>query len=146
MDFEKSKETLKEFSYYKNMIEEIIKGWNIDPKTIYNPDYKVWYLVQGSANFEVGFFSYNKTDYYYVASSIVKLPQENLLPFYRRLLELNDFYIGSKLSIKGDQVWLLGQRECEGMDIGEAKRMIDNVRIVADDLDDRLIQEFGATK
>jgi hypothetical protein len=145
-DFEKSQETNKDFNFYKNMIEEIIKGWNIDPATIYNEQYKTWSLIQGSANFEVGFFNYNKRDYFYTASNVVKLPDENLLAFYRRLLELNDYYIGVKLSVKGNQVWLLGQRECEGMDKGEAQRIIDNVRIIADDLDDRLINEFGAKK
>ncbi len=146
MEFEKSKETKENFNDYKSMIEGIIREWNIDPNTIYNPDYRVWFLVQGSANFEVGFFNYNETDYFYVAASIVKIPQENVLPFYRRLLELNDYYIGVKLSIKGNQVWLLEQRECEGMDKREAKAIIDRVRLIADDLDDRLMNEFGATK
>lgn len=146
MEFDKAKGTKKDFEFYKKMIEKIINGWGIDPATIYNAESMVWFLVQGSANFEIGFFQYNNTDYFYVASPVVKLPEENLLPFYRRLLELNDFYIGVKLSVKGNQVWMLGQRECEGMDEGEATRLIDNVRLIADDIDDKLMNEFGATK
>lgn len=146
MNFEKNKETAKDFNYYKDLIEGIIREWNVDPDSIYNSQNRVWFLVQGSANFEIGFFNYADRDYFYSASPIVKLPQENLLAFYRRLLELNDYYIGTKLSVRGNQVWLLGQRECEGMDKGEAKRLIDNVRITADDLDDKLMNEFGATK
>ncbi len=69
-----------------------------------------------------------------------------MLAFYRKLLELNDFYIGVKLAIKDNQVWLLGQRECEGMDKNEARRIIDNVRITADDIDVKLMQEFHASK
>jgi hypothetical protein len=146
MESEKSKETNKNFNFYKSMIEEIIKEWNIDPATIYNPESQAWFLVQGSTRFEVGFFNYNNKDYFYVASPIVKLPEENLLPFYRRLLELNDFYIGVKLSVRANQVWMLGQRECDGMGKSEAKTIIDDVRLLADDLDDKLINEFGATK
>ncbi len=81
-----------------------------------------------------------------LTTSIVKLPNDNLLPFYRKLLELNNYYTVIKLSIKGNQVWLLGQRECKGLDEVEAKRLIDNVRLVADDIDDKLMKEFNASK
>jgi hypothetical protein len=140
------KEEAKNFDHFKKVIEEIIREWELDPDALYNPEFKSWALKQGSADFWITLFSLDGTDFMEVAASVVKLPEDNLLPFYRRLLELNDYYIGVKLSAKDNQIWLLGQRECEGMDKGEAKRLIDNVRLIADDIDDKLMQEFSALK
>ena len=140
------KEEAKNFDDFKDMIEEIIRDWKLDPATLYNPEHKSWALAQGSADFWITIFNYNNEDYLEVAASIVKLPQDNLLPFYRRLLELNDMYIGVKLSVKENQIWLLGQRQCEGMDKNEALRIIDDVRLIADEIDDKLMEEFQASK
>jgi len=140
------KEKAKNFDYYKKMIEEIIREWNLDPDSMYNPRYKSWSLVQGSADFYVTLFNLDGIDFIEVAGYVVKTPDGSNPAFYRRLLELNDYYIGVKLSVKDEKVWLLGQRECEGMDKGEAKRLIDNVRLMTDDIDDKLHNEFGAVK
>ena len=140
------KEEPKNFDHYKEMIDEIIKEWNLDPNQLYNPEYKSWSLSQGSTDFWITLFNLDNVDFIECAASICKMPEDNLLPFYRRLLELNDYYIGVKLSIKENQVWLLGQRECEGMDKGEAKRLIDNVRLIADDIVDVIMEEFSASK
>ncbi len=136
------------FDHYKKMIEEIITDWDLDPEMLYNPEIKSWSLVQGSADFFITLFTVDNIDFFEVAASIVKRPDDDAdqLPFFEKLLELNDFYIGVKLSIKDNQIWLLGQRECEGMDKQEARNMIDNVRLIADDIDDKLMEEFGVKK
>jgi len=146
MGFFGKKEKVENFDHYKKIIESIIKEWKLDPNKLYNPKQRTWSLVQGSVKFFITIFNLKGIDYIEIAASIVKLPDDNLLPFYRKLLELNDYYIGIKLSIKGNQVWLLGQRECKGLDKGEAKKLIDNVRLIADDIDDKLMKEFSATK
>lgn len=140
------KDKPKELEFYKKMIEEIIIEWDLKPDELYNSELQKWGLVQGSVDFFISLFNYDGTDFFECSAIIVKLPDENLLAFYRKLLELNDFYIGVKLAVKDNQVWLYGQRECEGMDKDEARRIIDNVRITADDIDVRLMQEFGASK
>lgn len=141
------RQPLQDIGTYKGMIEEIIRSWNLVPLDIYDPEKKIWRLVQGSAYFDIGIYTFeNGGNYLVVSSPICKIPLDNLLPFYRRLLEMNDAMLGVKFSIQGNQVWLLAQRECEGMDIGEANRLIDNLRFFADNVDDVLMNEFSASK
>ena len=141
------KQPLQDLSFYKGMIEDIVKSWNLNPQEIFDANLNVWRLVQGSAYFDIGIYNFqNGGDYLVVSSPICKIPANNLLAFYRRLLEMNDTMLGVKFSVQGNQVWMLAQRECEGMDIGEAKRLIDNLRFFADEVDDELMNKFGATK
>jgi hypothetical protein len=78
----------------------------------------------------------------------VKVPQSSLIPFYRRLLELNDTSLGVKLTIlsNSDQVYATFERDIKGMDYTEMVETIADVEWWADYFDDLLIREFGAVK
>lgn len=134
------------------MVEKILKEWKVDPATVKAKDADRWYLVQGSADFHIEFFKYNKggekgeVDCVEVGSVIMKLPQENFLPLYRRILELNASGVGCYFGIRKDLVMLLSTRELTGLDYVELKTMVDDVRIYADYWDDILIKEFGGSK
>ena len=72
----------------------------------------------------------------------MKIPSKNLLPFYRRLLEINYQLIGVKFFLKQDILYLSANRELKGLDAEELKLMEDRVSFNADKLDDQLIEEF----
>ena len=42
------------------MIEKVLQEWNIDPATVKDQAKDIWYLKQGSANFQIELFKFNK--------------------------------------------------------------------------------------
>lgn len=79
-----------------------------------------------------------------VFSPILKLPKQNILPFYRRCLEVNRFLIGCALCVDKDEVMVVSERQLEGLNYEELETMIICVANAADTIDDELAKEFGA--
>jgi hypothetical protein len=135
-----------------DMIETMLKDWNIDPAQVKDKERNMWYLVQGSAKFHIELFKFNKgpqigeVDCVEVGGIIMKLPQDNFLPLYRRLLDLNSSSVGLYFAIRRDLVMLLATRELAGCDAAELKTMVDEIRYFSDYWDDILMEEFGGTK
>jgi len=137
---------------YLNMVEKILREWNLDPSQVKDPQVNRWYLIQGSARFHIEIFKYNKgpqigeVDCIEVGGQIMKLPQDNFLPLYRRLLDLNGTAVGLYFALRRDMVMLLATRELKGLDESEFRLMVNEVRFFADYWDDILIKEFGGSK
>lgn len=135
-----------------DMIENMLKEWNIDPATVKDQKREMWYLVQGSAKFHIELFKFNKgpqigdVDCVEIGGIIMKLPQDGFLPLYRRLLELNSTSVGVYFAIRNNLVMLISTRELAGIDFNELKTMVDEVRYFSDYWDDILMEEFGGTK
>ena len=100
---------------------------------------------QGSAEIDVDFIVIDGIPYVDFLSPIVKLPSDNLLPFYRRLLELN-FDAGGQIAIgvHYDTVCIHAMRTIEGLTEEGLEEVMAVVGGAADDLDDYLHEEFGA--
>jgi len=134
------------------MIEKLLQEWNLDPAAVKDKDRNLWYLAQGSAKFHIELFKFNKgpqagdVDCIEVGGVIMKLPQENFLPLYRRLLDLNATAVGLYFAIRKDLVMLLSTRELKGLDEDEFRLMVNELRHFADYWDDILIKEFGGSK
>jgi hypothetical protein len=134
------------------MIEKLLKEWNVDPALVKDQERNLWYLAQGSAKFHIELFKFNKgpevgdVDCLEVGGIIMKLPQENFLPLYRRLLDLNSTAVGLYFAIRQDLVVLLCTREVKGLDEEEFRLMVNEVRYFADYWDDLLMKEFGGSK
>lgn len=134
------------------LIEDLLRQWDLNPSQIKDPDKNIWYLTQGSATFHILLFQFSKgpesgtVDAIEIGSSIMKLPQENFLPLYRKLLELNASSVGTYFALRPPSVMLLSTREIEGLDNSELRTMVDDVRLYADYWDDILIKEFGGSK
>ena len=149
-DFERKATTPKQVTI--DMIENMLKEWNIDPAQVKDKEREMWYLVQGSAKFHIELFKFNKgpqigdMDCVEVGGIIMKLPQDNFLPLYRRLLELNSSSVGVYFAIRRNLVMLISTRELAGIDDTELKTMVDEVRYFSDYWDDILIEEFGGSK
>ncbi len=135
-----------------DIINRLLRDWNIEPESVKSKDKNIWYLVQGSADFHIELFKFNKgrdigdVDCIEIGGVIMKMPEDNFLPLYRRLLELNSTSVGVYFAIRGDLVMLLATREVVGMDYAELKTLVDEVRYYSDYWDDILIEEFGGAK
>ena len=100
----------------------------------------------GSAAILVGFTVDEDGDpHIAIHSPIVKLPSDNLLAFYRRLLEINwELHGRVTIGVGHDTVVVCAIRDIEGLnEIGLAE-ITGMVGSVADALDDALHEEFGA--
>jgi hypothetical protein len=71
------------------------------------------------------------------------LPMSNLLPLYRRLLELNLQLTAAAIGVHLDVVYVFSERPLDGLDGAEANTIINLVSGYADELDDKLVTEFG---
>lgn len=106
----------------------------------------VWVVRHGSAVVFVRLLweEEEKAGWFRLSSPLVFLPEKNLLPFYRRLLELNAELPGVALSVQGPVVELAGERPLAGMEGAEAEELLHRVAACADKLDDMLAEDFGA--
>lgn len=102
-----------------------------------------WNFRRGSASIEIFVSQQNSVGYIQVLSPILHLPINGLLPLYRRLLELNLQMSNACLGVYADVVYVFSERPLEGLDAVEANNLINVVTSYADDLDDRLVSEFG---
>lgn len=79
-----------------------------------------------------------------VFAPILKLPPTNILPFYRRCLELNRYLVNCALCVQKEKVLVISERSLIGLDYSELESLIATVAKTADMLDDDLAEEFGA--
>ncbi len=101
-----------------------------------------WHFLRGSALIEV-YVTPEERGYLQVLAPILHLPPGNLLPLYRRMLELNLELTNAALGLHEDVVYLYHERLLEGLDASEADVIIRRLARVADELDDALVDEFG---
>jgi len=102
-------------------------------------------FFQGSAGIFIDFDMLGERPCVAFLSPIVKLPADNLLPFYRHLLELNQTLCGLvSLGVENDVVYVCTQRSLASMTELSLTEAIDDIGSCADDLDDLLHQEFEA--
>ncbi len=101
-----------------------------------------WHFLRGSALIEV-YVTPEERGYLQVLAPIMHLPPGNLLPLYRRMLELNLELTNAALGLHEDVVYLYHERILEGLDASEADVIIRRLARVADELDDALLEEFG---
>ncbi|MEW6281849.1 MAG: YbjN domain-containing protein [Candidatus Eremiobacterota bacterium] len=132
------------------VVEKIIRGVGLDPNEHRmksdEPGRFSWVLQRGSATIVVGISGDAKTGegWFHLSAPLVFLPEENLLAFYRRLLDLNGEIMGVALAAKGDCISLCAERPLKGMDANEAEELLMRLSGYADGLDDLLNKEFGA--
>ena len=74
---------------------------------------------------------------------MIHLPINGLLPLYRRLLELNLQLTNASIGVYLDVVYVFSERPLEGLDSIEANHIIEIIAHYADELDDKLVSEFG---
>jgi hypothetical protein len=130
---------------YAGTVEQILSTIGIDPiKVRMNTDSGFgWSFQRGSAVIEIFVSQQNNVGYLQVLSPILHLPINGLLPLYRRLLELNLQLTNASLGVYLDVVYLFSERPLEGLDATEVDSIVKMVAAYADDLDDKLVNEFG---
>mgnify|MGYP000445094954 CR=1 FL=1 len=130
---------------YAMTVEQILLAVGVDPmQARLNTEGGFgWSFQRGSAVIEVYVSQQESSGYLQVLSPIMHLPQSGLLALYRRLLEMNLQLTNAALGVYLDVVYLFSERPLEGLDSVEANHIISLIAGYADDLDDKLVSEFG---
>ncbi len=130
---------------YAQTVEQILLSVGVDPQRarMNIQDGFGWSFMRGSATIEVYVSQQEGAGYLQVLSPIIHLPMTNLLPLYRRLLELNLQLTNAALGVHLDVVYVFSERPLEGLDAVEANNIVTLVAGYADEMDDKLVGEFG---
>jgi hypothetical protein len=135
---------------YIQIVEALFEELGVDIKDskidMESKNDRGWVIRRGSAQIMI-LISENDEDNdptIEILSPILKLPSKNILPFYRRCLELNRYLIGCSTCVNEDIVFIRAEMPLGGLDVESVALMICNVAVAADQLDDELAEEFGA--
>ncbi|MCU0429241.1 MAG: YbjN domain-containing protein [Cytophagaceae bacterium] len=131
------------------MINQYVAEVGLSIDQTYNAKNRAWYWMKGSAKIEVfvqeiPMGTYSRF-FLRVFSPIFKVPAGKESVVYKKLLELNDKYLGLKLTLmpNSTQIYATFERDIQGMDYNELATTIADLEWWADKLDDELMQEFG---
>jgi hypothetical protein len=124
-----------------NILAQI--GLNVDEVRMDTNEGYGWSFRRGSAVIDIYLSEQNKVGYLQVLSPIVHMPSTNLLPLYRRLLELNLQLTSAALGIYQDVIYVFYERPLMSLDADETNDIIEKVATYADELDDQIVSEFG---
>lgn len=130
---------------YAGTVEQLLANLGIDPAQarMNTQEGYGWSFRRGSAVIEVYITQNAGVGYLQVLAPIIHLPTQGLLPLYRRMLELNLQLTNAAFGVYLDVVYVFSERPLEGMDSVEANGVISLVAQYADELDDKLVAEFG---
>lgn len=130
---------------YAGAVERILAGIGVDPQQarLNTQDGYGYSFRRGSATIEIYVTQREGVGYLQILAPIIHLPTAGLLPLYRHLLELNLQLTDAALGVYLDVVYVFSERSLDGLDANEADAMITLVAGYADELDDRLVGEFG---
>ncbi len=127
------------------MVQQVLLSIGIDPdqsRLSVDSGYG-WNFRYGSAIIEVYIHRNEEGAYFQVLAPIMHLPQAGLLPLYRRMLELNLQLTSAALGTYNDAVYIFSERPLDGLDAVEVSSTISRAASYADDLDNKLVAEFG---
>lgn len=106
----------------------------------------LWKFKYGSVEVFVQLTGLSDDDTLTVWSTVLQLPANNEAQLMRKLLEMNwSSTFEACFGIFNDQVVVLSTRTLAGVSPGEISRLITIVATIADDNDDTLQSEFGAS-
>jgi len=131
-----------DITYYEKMVNDLLSSFGLDPEKCRHRPKTLWSAYRGSALIYTEIFKIEDIDYIEISCPIMLLPSKNLLPFYRKLLEINFQLMGVKFFVRDQWVYISENRELKGLDFEELKAMEERVSYHADRLDEILIEEF----
>jgi len=134
--------------HYVGLVDAVLERLGIDGERQDSDEGWDWTLQVGSAPIAMGLHRNDllDEDTLEVKATILRLPPQRLLAFYRRCLELNRLLIGCAIGVEGDTVIVAAERPLPGLDRAAIARMLLDVASAADQLDDDLAEEFGAAR
>ncbi|HAV91947.1 TPA: hypothetical protein DCW38_02055, partial [candidate division WOR-3 bacterium] len=88
----------------------------------------------------------NGVIYLKVIYPLTLLPEKNILPFYRTLLETNMYLNGYIIGVEKNMAILMSIIKIQDIDSEEARKMVEQIAKLTLDISDKLIEEFSAVR
>lgn len=130
----------------KQMVESFLEKVGLDPKEQRLPDRRTlgWCVHRGSAVVFIVLEEQNSYPTLRIVSPILYLPEGRILALYRKCLEINMGLINCALGVFEDRIAVVSERPIASLDPAEFEERLNYLSAVADDLDEKLSQEFDA--
>ena len=129
----------------EKLVEEFFRQVGLNPNEQRVEGQKgAWWAMRGSAVVYIFVNEAQDMNTLRIASPILYLPHENLLPFYRACLELNYSLVNCAMAIYKDILYLITERPLLGLDPEELQDTMNILGFYADKYDNELADEFGA--
>ena len=141
-------ELLENNSTHQEVIETVISSLDQNNTAMVNHTEQgsLWKFQYGSVEVFVQLTGESDDDLLTVWSSLLKLPAKDEPGLMRRILEMNwSGTFETCFSIKDNRVMISSQRTVADMYPGEISRLVTLVANIADDNDELLKEEFGAS-
>ncbi|HEY6162021.1 MAG TPA: YbjN domain-containing protein [Bacteroidia bacterium] len=138
---------MERIEHYYEMIDNIIKGFGVDPSACKSETPGQWNLKKGSAPVWVDVWKMQDQEYGYlqIMAPICEVPVNNQHLFTKELLEINHQLYGVAFTIYKEWAYLKMIRELDGLDESEALAMFNRIGNYADQYDDILKNKYGLT-
>ncbi|NJO43485.1 MAG: YbjN domain-containing protein [Cyanobacteria bacterium CRU_2_1] len=133
---------------YVELIETVISSLQEDQSAMVShvDGGYVWKFKYGSVEVFVQLPGLKEDDELAVWSTVLKLPAKDEAGLFRRLMELNwTTTLEARFAILGEHVVVCAKRALAELSPGEISRNITIVATIADDNDEALQAEFGAS-
>ena len=130
---------------YYPIVEMAITNLGVKPEDCLSPDQAgLWNLKKGSATIDIRLFTQeaNGKVYCLVSAWVARVPQSKKAELFEELLELNGRYVGVSFCKINNEIFVIADREAEGMDQTELSAMVHRVSNVADHYDDVFKQQY----
>ncbi len=144
---------VQKIEHYRDMVEEALVSLGYKtPESVETESGFRWEISYGNAyiNIELLRSKAEGVGLFAAYSPILRFPTEKqlILPMYRRLLELNNYYyIGPvKFFVYEDVVAVGASKSLKNIEKEDMVDIVEAVSFVADEYNDRLSEEFSAPK
>lgn len=131
---------------YREVIIDVLRDRGVDISQAYKPDSGLWIIPAQPApvvlRIKRAEEEDDNIDYIEVVMRLGPLPAQNLLAFYRALLESNMRVTSAAFAISSEGVFLRHQRPLAGLDEDELNDIISSIINAADDEFSSLIEQF----
>lgn len=139
-------ESLKEASKLMESLLDSMGTNNEEAKIeMDNKDMQGWMVKVGSAYI---FIYILKSDdlkmYFKVLSPVCFMPEKNIIPFYRFLLETNMFIGGYALGVEKNIVMLQSLKRLDNLELEDAKKAIEQIAKLSGEISIKSVDEFKA--
>ena len=141
-------ELIEDARSHREVIETVISSLeqNNSAMVTHTEEGHLWKFQYGSVEVFVQLTGESDEDLLTVWSSVLNLPAKDEPGLMRKLLEMNwSETLETSFAIVNNQVVVLSQRTVAELSPGEISRAITLVATIADNNDEALKQEFGAT-
>ena len=105
--------------------------------------------MTGIGNVYVYIYVFKSDDnriYLKLISPVAFLPDKNILPFYRTLLETNIYLNGYVLAVEKNLTLLIRVKKIEEVSLDEAKKITEQIVKLSTEISEKLIEDFKVQK